>query len=175
MDRTSRYVTRHVVAYVGSLVALPLAWLGTSLITGVTDSFEEPIACWFWCCRAHVTLVFMLLPLCVVAELVLVRRLRLSWWAHLPLMAVLLFVASFASSQLMVLMLSGELVGAGGWKEQVAGLAVLAAQDVVWGGAYWSLLRATDVVLPPAARAAQESTENMTGGMAQGRVDQSDT
>jgi hypothetical protein len=159
MNLTSRYVTRHIVAYMGSLVALPLAWVGTSLITGVTDWLDEPIGCWFWCCRTHITLAYMLLPLCVVAEFVLVRRLRLSWWAHLPTMAVLMFVGSIASSQLMVLLLSGELVAAGGWEEHVAALAILGAQDVVWGGAYWSLLRAADIVLPPETGEAGESTE----------------
>jgi hypothetical protein len=149
MSQTSRFLTRHVLAYIASLVALSAAWLGTSLITGATDWAEEPISCWFWCFRTHLTLACVLLPLFIVAELVLVRPLRLSWWVHLPAIGASLFVASVVSTQLMVLLLTGEFVASGSWEEHVVALGVLGAQDVVWGGAYWTILRATDIVLPP--------------------------
>jgi hypothetical protein len=154
VDLRLRYATRYAIAFVGSLLTLPLAQLAASLVAGDPGWVEDPARS--SCCRVPM-LVLVILPLCAVAEVELLGRLRLRWWAYLPIMAVSLFLASGVYAWIMVGLVLGSVIGGVDLEGVWRGIAIIGLQDVLWGGACWTLLRLSDALLPPAKRQDGES------------------
>ncbi|MFQ6058860.1 MAG: hypothetical protein ACE5MB_08305 [Anaerolineae bacterium] len=140
MNTKSRFVVRHAVASVGSLIALMFLWILVYTLSGSTTEFMEPPANFFWCCRTIMWLAGVLFPVSVVAESLLVGRPTWRWWAHIPAMAVMFFVVSIVIVEIGTRVLFGQ------WVNQPAGL-ILGLEDSLWGVAYWSLLRASNTLL----------------------------
>lgn len=138
-----RLALRHIIAYVGSLPAIVFALMATALLSGEMPEYFEPPASWCCCFETHLSLVFGLVPSCVVGEFLLVRRLGWRWWVHVPLMAAVFFVVSVEMTEIwaVVQFLRGAPL------EYLVGVAL---QDTIWGSAYWVILRLADTLLPRA-------------------------
>ncbi|NIN67867.1 MAG: hypothetical protein GTO63_24805 [Anaerolineae bacterium] len=139
-----RFLTRHVLAYWGSLPAFACIWLCTYDYHGIWNLWEPP-ANLCYCGEIHLRLALVIIPVSVLGEFMLVRWLGWRWWAHIPIMAGMFVVASAAATEVILLALFGERLGVR------YDLTVAFLQDAIWGIVYWCLLRLCDR-LPPRIR-----------------------
>ena len=140
MKTELKFVMKYTVASIGSLIILILIWVLTFALSGATAEFLEPPASLIWGCRAIVWLVAIFFPISLVAEFLLIRRLRWPWWMHTPLMATIFSLVGVVLLQIITLVLFLEL-------GDLTASLILAIQDFFWGGAYWLLLRGSDQLL----------------------------
>ncbi len=135
---------RCTVVSVGSLIALFSVWVLTYALSGATVELVEPPANFVWCCRIVFWLAGVLIPLSAIAEFGLVRRSMCPQWVHVLITTIMLTVASVVLEGLFVLAFLGPF--AASFKDLIS-LIFLGIQNLLWGGASWFLLRATDAVL----------------------------
>lgn len=141
--RVARLTIRTAIATCGGLLATFLAffvpWLVTYFRTG--GDFADLGSIGALCGISAVWVIAVVMPACDAAEAVLIRRLGLRWWAHVPLLA-----AFFFAIVLLVSIFIAEVFGMGlsvepDWPSLPLAFGMHSA---LLGTVYWCLFRASD-------------------------------
>jgi hypothetical protein len=110
MKRLIRFLAIHLVtsaATVGILTVVPIiGYAGMVVVTNDRggDLLWLMIPVFFSSASALLT-GFIYFPMSALADYTLVKRLKLRWWFHLPLAAIIFFLFGFGSLEILVLVL----------------------------------------------------------------------
>jgi hypothetical protein len=107
----------------------------------------EPPANFCCCLETSARLAIAVFLPSLVAEYFLIRRLGWRWWAHLPVMPGVYFLASVVASEIILVIFLGQLPDRHNWADRLYYDGMIGLQDLVWGYTYWLVLRGTDWLL----------------------------
>jgi hypothetical protein len=142
----AHFLLRSLLASLGGAIAIILVYslLNPAINFIISGEFPigglEPFAYSFWCCCDFGFLAFCVFPLSFIGELLLVRKFRLKWWLHVPVMAIIFGVVIFIFVTVFSLALFAE------YPDPAATLLVIVDDDIM-AISYWLILRVLDRII----------------------------